>query len=166
VTRNHNFRKLYLFPPSGGREGIHLLCWVFWKELTSITGPNRVGVSPPSSQWFWTLAVWYRSTMFPLKTHFGGKLQKIRAAESLVIQAYISRVQPDNPSSVTVPVESGLCSLEEERKLISSLRRSRIPLLWSNEAADGHSSDLWPQESDLCFRSVRELRELCWQVPC
>jgi hypothetical protein len=34
--KNMTFRKLDLFPSSG--EGRHLLCWVPYKELTSITG--------------------------------------------------------------------------------------------------------------------------------
>jgi hypothetical protein len=35
--KNTTFRKLGLFPSSG--EGRQLLCWVHYKELTSISGP-------------------------------------------------------------------------------------------------------------------------------
>jgi hypothetical protein len=42
--KNTTFRKLDLFPSLG--EGRHLLCWVPYKELTSITGRSRCLPSP------------------------------------------------------------------------------------------------------------------------
>lgn len=115
-----------------------------------------------------TLAVWYGTRNVATQkinkqtTHLQWKLYKIME-ESLVTQADICRVQPDNPNSLTVPVESDLCSLASERRLLSSLRRKRIPLLRLNMIVDGQSYDLWPQECVLCFRFVRAVRKLCWQ---
>jgi hypothetical protein len=46
------FRKLDLFP-SSGEEGRHLLSWVPWKELTSITGQPLFRVQSSKLLCYW-----------------------------------------------------------------------------------------------------------------
>jgi hypothetical protein len=89
IQGNTTFRKLDLFS-SSGEVGRHLLCWVPWKELTSITG------KPMSHTWCEELVLLIRFAQenYPLQLYHSSTLSVCTAIFGCIFFCFLPWTHP------------------------------------------------------------------------